>query len=476
MGPIDETTQNEPGGEKKKPPNIPASREGLEEENRRLKEELGQRPPGARPRKHRIRRVTAAILVVLTSLFALLAVIGVWAQQSIYNTDRFTAVVTPVAGDPQVVDPLATYLSVQTIQALDLQDRIKGVLQGIAGLLPNRPAAADRLGALAGPLTSAAQNFVHGRVQAFLHSAEFRQLFNTLVVTVHGKLVALLNGEYQKLPNLEIQGATVYLNTIPIIGRILHNIAESAAGLVGLNVTIPEFSPSETPAVAREKLSQALGVTLPPNFGQIPLMSANKLHSYQNVAHRFNNLVLLFILLAAGFFALTIVVSPRRRRTLVQLGLGITVTFVLAAILLRVIVHHAIDQVQSSGGQEAARDVVNVMAHNLREAAAFVLWPAVALAVIAYLAGRPRWAVRFAQWFRRVSVEGPEGSSLSRWVAEQYDWVVGGSIGLAVLLLFIFGISWPSVIVIGALLAAVLWWATSVRAGERKRSAEATAA
>jgi hypothetical protein len=72
-------------------------------------------------------------------------------------------------------------------------------------------------------------------------------------------------------------------------------------------------------------------------------------------------------------------------------------------------------------------------------------------------------------------VEGPEGSSLSRWVAEQYDWVVGGSIGLAVLLLFIFGISWPSVIVIGAILAAVLWWATSVRAGERKRSGEATA-
>ena len=470
MATIDGTTGNEAGGTDTSGEG--ESAEALEAENRRLREELERTQSKARPR--RVRRISAAILVVLTSLFALFAVIGVWAQQSIYNTDRFTAIVTPVAGDPQVTDPLATYLSVQAIQALDLQDRIRGLLEGIGSALPNRHGVADKLGALAAPLTSAAQNFVHSKTQEFLRSPRFRTLFNELVVKVHTKLVALIKGDYGQLPNISIQGPTVYLNTIPIIGQVLRNIAESAAGLVGVHVTIPPIASSDGVAVARAKLAQALGVTLPQNFGQIPLMSSSKLRSYQNVARVFDNLVLLFILVAIVLFALAVVVSPRRRRTLVQLGLGITATFVLAAVLLRVVVRHAIDQVQSSGAQEAARDVTHVMAHNLRETAAFVLWPAVALAVIAYLAGRPKWAVRTMQWARRTSVEGSEGSSLARFVVEKYDWVVGGSIGVALLLLLIFGLGWISLIVIGVLLAAVLWWARAVRSAAQKSPEAAT--
>jgi hypothetical protein len=225
--------------------------------------------------------------------------------------------------------------------------------------------------------------------------------------------------------------------------------------------------------VAREKLASALNVTLPPNFGLIPLMSSEKLHSYQTAAHRVNQLIWLILALTVLFFALAVLVSPHRRRTLVQLGLGITFALVLAAVLLRVVVHHAVDQVQNPGAQQAARDVIQVMAHNLRITAAWVLWPAVALAVIAYLLGRPKWFVRTRQWAKRVSVEGPEGSSLARFVTEQYDWVVGGACGVALLLWFIVGIGWVSFAVIGVLLAAVIWWATALRAGERRRSAQA---
>jgi hypothetical protein len=472
MATIDGTTQNEPGAEDAA--SAESSAESLEEENRRLKEELErQREAAGPPRRHRVRRITAVILVVLTSLFALVGVLSVWVRQSVYNTSKFTAVVTPVANDPQVVDPLATYLTTQAILALGIQDRIKGVLQNIGSALPAKFHLSDRLGALAAPLTAAAQNFVHGRVQAFLHSYQFRQLFNSLVVKVHDKLVALIKGDYNQLPNVKILGPTVYLNTIPIIGQVLRNVAEQAAGLVGLNVTIPPISASDIPAAAREKLQSALGVTLPATFGLIPLMSSQKLHSYQTIAHRVDNLIVLILVLTVLFFALAIVVSPHRRRTLVQLGIGITFTFVLAAILLRVVVHHAIDQVQSPGAQAATRDVVQVMAHNLRLTAAWVFWPAVALAVIAYFVGRPRWAVRTVQWGKRVSVEGPEGSSLARFVTERYDWVVGGACGIALLLWFIVGIGWVSFAVIGVLLAAVIWWATALRAGERKRVSQA---
>ena len=74
-----------------------------------------------------------------------------------------------------------------------------------------------------------------------------------------------------------------------------------------------------------------------------------------------------------------------------------------------------------------------------------------------------------------VSVQDREGSGLARFVAERYDLMVGVACGIALILLAIFGIHWASVIVIGLLLAAVVWWLTALRAGERATAEPAAA-
>src|SRR3954451_15774824 len=214
-------------------PTVPAT-----EPSTAVVEPVAEPGPG-RPRRHRVRRVATAVLVVLTALFTLFSVIGVWVHRSVYNEGEFTSIVTPVSEDPQVLDPLATYLTVQAIEALGLQDRVNSTLQAIGAALPG--GVGDRLGALAAPLTTAAQEFVRGKVQDYLHSDEFRQTFSRLVTTVHQKLIALIKGDYAQLPNLQTGGPTVYLNTIPIVAQILRHVAQSAVDLVGLNVTVPEI-------------------------------------------------------------------------------------------------------------------------------------------------------------------------------------------------------------------------------------------
>jgi ABC-type multidrug transport system fused ATPase/permease subunit len=434
-----------------------------------------------KPKRHRGRKIGAVVMIVLTALFTLLSVIGVWVNRSIYNEAQFTAVVTPVANDPQVLDPLATYLTVQALKAIDLQGRIDSTLSAIGGVLPG--SIGDRLGSLAAPLQSAAQQFVESKVQEFLHSPGFRETFNSVVVAAHGKLVALIKGDYSQLPNINASGScgdasdgpTVCLNTIPIIANVLRNVAQGAVDFIGLNVTIPQITPDMVPSRALQILGAALGVSLPPNFGQIPIMSSEKLHSYQSAAKLFNQLIVLFIVLAVVCFVLAVVLSVRRRRTLVQLGLAIAGILVLAGILLRGVVHHVVAGIQSSGAKSAANDIVPIMGANLRAVGRLVLWPAVALAVIAYLAGKPRWLLVSIAAVRRVSVEGQSGSRLAAFVAERYDVLLAAAAGIALILFAIFGIHWASVIVIGLLLAVVVWWLTALRSGERSRTEPAAA-
>jgi hypothetical protein len=433
--------------------------------------------PAAEPRvkRHRGRKIGAALLVALTAICVLGSVIGVWVHRSVYNESEFTAVVTPVSDDPAVLDPLATYLTVQALQAIDLQGKIDGTLQAIASALPNVLGLGDRLQGLGVPLSSAAHEFVQGKVQDYLHSEKFRQLFNRVVVAAHGKLVALVKGDYSQLPNLNVSGPTVYLNTIPILADILRNVAQSAANLVGLNVTIPQIEPGMLPDSARALLGRALNVSLPPNFGQVPIMTADQLHSYQNAAKLFNQLVVLLIVLSIVFFAGAVLLSVRRRRTLVQLGLAIAGTLLFAGLLLRAVIRHVVDGIQSSGGKSAAHDVATVMGQNLRDVGSVVLWVAVAIAVVAYLAGRPKWLLRAIAATRRVSVDTTGGSSLARFVAERYDLLVGAAAGVALILLAIIGVGWVSLIVIGLLLAAAIWWLTAVRAAERAQVEPAAA-
>jgi hypothetical protein len=159
----------------------------------------------------------------------------------------------------------------------------------------------------------------------------------------------------------------------------------------------------------------------------------------------------------------------------VQLGLAIAATLVLAGILLRGVVHHVVAGIQSSGAKSAANDIVPIMGANLRAVGRLVLWPAVALAVIAYLAGKPRWLLVSIAAVRRVSVEGQSGSRLAAFVAERYDVLLAAAAGIALILFAIFGIHWASVIVIGLLLAVVVWWLTALRSGERSRTEPAAA-
>jgi hypothetical protein len=424
----------------------------LEAENAKLKEELERTRSGARAvRMRKVRAVSTVVLAVLTSVSVFAATVATWTKRTVSDSDRFVALVAPLASDPAVLDALATKLTDQVFVALDVQGRVEDTLSAI----PNLPAQATLL---AGPITAAAHDLVHTKVVAFLGSQAFRDVWTELTRQLHVKVQALLNGDYDQLPNVTVDGGEVRLNLVSVVAQVVQQVAQTGVDSLGIDVTVPAIPPDLDANEAVQRLSGALGVSLPPEFGQITIMSADELHGYQQTVQQLKRLYGALLLLTFLLLAATILVAPNRRKALIGVGIGSAVGLVLGGVFLRRVEAAIADALTGPGARAAAKSVFVEVTSGLRHLGLWVVAAAVIVAIVAYLVGRPAWFERSMAWRRRVTAPGPDGSELQLWVAAHADPVRVAGVLVALVLLFLMGIEWLPVVFVGALLGLLLWW------------------
>jgi hypothetical protein len=426
----------------------------LTQENARLQAELESiresRSKGKTTGRRRARQALTGALVVLTSVCIVAATIGVWTQRTLSDTDRYVELVAPLADDPAVTDPLAARLSAEVFLALDVEARIQEALASI----PDMPPAA---GFLAGPITAGAQNLVQQKVGEFLASQAFADLWADLNRQLHVKVRALLNEDYEQLPNVAISGGELQLNLVSVVAVIIQRLAQSGVDVLGIDVTVPSIPTSLGSSAAIGQLSSALGVTLPADFGQVTVMSADQLSGYQDTVRTLKRLVGATFLLSFALLALTIAVAPNRRRAVIWLGSGVVAGLFLGGVFLRRVEASIVDAIDGPAAKAAAQDVFDQVSSSLRQAALVVLTIAVAAALLAYLLGRPQWLRRAAGWWERITASRPGGSELEVWVSEHADPVrIAGGV-IAALALFLTGIDWIPVAIVGGLFGVFLW-------------------
>jgi hypothetical protein len=426
--------------------------ERLRAENLQLRKELGslRDAPGAPPGRSRIRAVGAAVLGALMALSLVAATVGIWVDRTIWNTDRYLELVAPIADDRAVTDPLAARLTADVFEALDLQARVEEALASI----PRLPASAAFL---AGPISSGAENAIRGQVETFLASEVFHDIWVELNRRLHTKIVALLEGNYDELPNVSVEGGVVQLNLVSVLAQVLRQVVTTGVNGLGLDVTVPEIPSSLDASAAIERLGSALGVSLPEDFGQVTIMTEAQLTDYQEAARTLDRLGGALALLAVVLLGLTLLVARDRRRALIWLGVGSVAALFLGGIFIRRMEARIVDSIEGPAAQAAARDVFAQVSESLREAGIVVGVVALLIALGAYLAGRPPWLTKAVAAVRRATAEREGGSDLQVWVARHSDATRIGGIVLAVLILFVTGIDWLPVAIVGALLALVLW-------------------
>jgi hypothetical protein len=378
-------------------------------------------PPLRRPS----RRLLAGALVVLTVVAMTAATVAIWTRQTVYDTDRFMATVEPALTDPTFYDGVSAIVTDASLEALDLESRIAALLDEVdASLVDALTAAIDpdpsrleqlqnldrpTLGILAPAISQPLEDRVADTVDAFLTSEAVQAGLPELVERTHAAGLALLTDDLAALPNVYVEADEVRIDLLPIVAEALRPIVAELPEVLP-DVTLPPVVADATEQERerlRGELATALQARLPEDLGQVTVMPRSTLEEAQAVARYADRSVWALSVLAVILAVAAIGMSPDRRRTVVQLSLGVAGGLVTATLLVRQVEVAILARITDPDGVLALGSLLGQLVSDLRTVTLLVAVAALLIGVTAHLEARPTWAVsRLAR--------GPAGSPQDR--------------------------------------------------------------
>ena len=259
-------------------------------------------PAGRAPvRWNRARSVVAAALAAAFAVLLPASLTSAWIRDTILSTSGYVAAVTPVAASP------AVRAAVQDAVA----SQVDAVLSYAETSLP--PSARGLAGLLGTGLAGVARK----QVSQLMTSQAFQRLWADANRLAHDQLIGVLNGDSGLVT---ATGGEVVLNLLPLVNDVLHTVSGLLSAMTGSAVSLPLVT--AIPAAA----CHAITGTASSACTQIPLLPAAALagprHAYRLLVATLALVLMLTALALAGALA----ASPRRRRTLLQLTIGGTLT------------------------------------------------------------------------------------------------------------------------------------------------------
>jgi flagellar basal body-associated protein FliL len=420
--------------------------------------------------KGRARGIITVLLVILTSLSILLAGIGVWIHNTLLVTDTFMERIEPALETPEFRTAFGDQVSTRVLTALDLETRISNALSELdaflLGVLSQTFELGDRaqqllqsfdrptLETLAPTISSELEDRITARIDTFVQSPDFGSRMSKLIRGAHEATIALARDDFTQLPNVSVENGKVQVNLIPVIGEAIRNVLPDLSG-IGPDISLPDKF-SDQAAAAKDQLSTALGSRLPDDFGMVTLMDEGQLTALQDGVIMMDRAMWLLIAVALVLLVVTLVVSQTRRRTTVQLAIGIVIAALLGELLIRSIEGQVADAVIDPNGREAVVAIMAEIFRVLRQGFVLLAVAAVILGFSFYLAGRPEWAMRVKGWWEGLLDPGAGPGGAGRWVADHDNLLRWIGIGLALVALTLTWIDLFGVVIIGVLLGLYL--------------------
>jgi hypothetical protein len=374
-----------------------------------------------------VRSISVGLVFFLTCLSLVLATTTWWLHDTVLDTDRFVALTAPLASTPAVQDALVEATVTQVDQALNL-----------------------------GPV---AQYVIAGIAREVYSSDAFAGVWENAMRFVHTQVVAILRGE----SNLAmVENGQVVVNLFPVIDRVLERINSLNLVIAGTTITVPDITNPDDPTASRAELSAALGRTLSPTFGVVPIADSTKLEAAQRAVTLFDAFVTVLFVVTALLALLTLALARRRIRMVALLGLG-----GLAALLAaRLIISSAADGlatavVGAGPGAIIGGQAVQQIADSYREFARVVLLIGLVAAVVATAAA---WLLE-----RRAGAEA-RGRGLTS-VADGWFLALAGLV-VALVALLLVGLTAATLLIVAA--AYAIWLVVVLLS--RRRAAQVAAA
>jgi len=326
-------------------------------------------PSGETPwQRSRGRRISVHLLVILATLFTIVAVFANWTRQQLLDTNQWTKASSELIANPVIRDQIAIYLVDQLYTNVDVQAEIKSVLP--EALQPLAPVAA-----------AGARDLITQAANAALEQPAVQSVWTDANKLAHQQLVQVIDGgnSYVTTTNGDI---TVNL------GLILNKVAA--------NVGLPSNIVAKIPA----------------NAGQVTVVQSNDLKQIQQAAKALRASSLIFSILAFLLFVFAVALAAgRRANTLVEVGSGLIFAG-LALVLLRGAVGDTIvtSLVTDVSIQPAATAAWNIESTLLEQLATQVIVVGAMLIIAGLLGGPTRASKAVRGWLAPVLNGYPEAS------------------------------------------------------------------
>lgn len=153
----------------------------------------------------RWRTALALVMLILGGLLFPAGLVGIWAERTVNNTDRYVATVAPLLADAQIQNVLADQITDGLFNQVDLS-------QLLAETLPPRAAV------LAGPIESGLQKFVRSEVLKALETPAAQEAWARANARLQEQIIAALKG--QESGAVSVDGNTIVLDTGDLLAQV----------------------------------------------------------------------------------------------------------------------------------------------------------------------------------------------------------------------------------------------------------------
>jgi hypothetical protein len=374
--------------------------------------------PPPKVKHHRTRHTIGIICLVISCVLAPFAVISNFVRLQLLDTNRYVSTVAPLARNRAVTDYVATRVTDQLMDSVDVQKLAEDAL----------PARADFL---AGGIATGVRVFVEQATQRILASEQFAQIWDTANRNAHELVKKALTGQGKAV---QLQNGKVVLDLSQVLIAVRTELSNRGVGIF-------DRLPIGDTAI-RLELFDAKGLQQA-RTGVRALVIA-----------RVVLLVLVLLLAALGIF-----LAADRRRALAGWGLGIAISVGIVASVVLLARAYSLDHLSNQGiPRDAAQGVIDALLHYLRLAFRAVIALGLVIAIAATLAGPGRIAVRVRE-ITRSAIDrspAPDPGPFPRWVGEHRMLLRG--VGLVLALLALITWSAPGATTVIVFAALLLVW------------------
>jgi len=387
-------------------------------------------------RAPRLRRWLALILVVMAVVGLVISALALWSDSLVFNTDKWVATVAPVAEDPAVRHSVSTFVADKTLEVADLQNRIANALPSDAAVL-------------AQPLTQTLRDFLIKEIDKFLATPTAQTIWVDVNRFAHQQLITALQ---DKSRYVSVNENDVTLNLLPLIGVALQRLEAQIPKLLGKDVQLPQIDPEIAPDQIRTLLQNATGKTLPADFGTVTLLKGTQGYEVKRALSLFHTLVIAICVITALLILAALLVSPRKRWTALDLGIGVLFAVVVVRVAERQLEQRIIAALKDTAALSVAKAFVSSAITSLNGIVVWLIVGGAVVAVAAFLATRPNWVEAMSRGLSKLfgvasDLTAPQKGA-GRWAAAHMDVLRLAGVAIAVIALMFMAGSLSAVIVI----------------------------